>query len=323
MDPKENQQPEANMQSESPVVAATSPVSPDIQPPVNEVANPAVVPAAPLTPPADPQLQTQIASEIQSTQPQPPTVQTVPVPQSSVQPTTEQHKNMGVFGDILHRGNGAKALPKKIALAVSAALVIALLLFGISKLFSGSKIGALVPETQDSVAFMRPSKWERVSDENQNSGEGSDSVLGDQTDGLTYFTEGGKTINETEVNRGMIVSTQNIGVRYNSLSEENKANIRKSFETEFSGKESFSNEQCEEVNNIQSNELAQDGYDIAFQVTAECNKLKNGKSGGRIKMFVGWTAAELHVVGVVADTPTWDANAKTLNEILSSIRPAQ
>ncbi len=191
---------------------------------------------------------------------------------------------------------------KLITLAIVLA-VAGLLVFGMVKVFSDGKVSGLVSDSKNKIGFMRPENWQESKEE----------------DGLTYYTENG--IAEADVSRGMILGVQKLGIRYNSLTEDNKANIRKSFQDEFSSSESFSNDQCSEIGNVQTEELVREGYDLAFKVDADCTKLKNGNTGGTIKMFVGWSDVDLHVVGVVADNPTWNAEGSELDTILTSIKP--
>lgn len=192
---------------------------------------------------------------------------------------------------------------KKIVILAIALMLIGLLVFGTTRVFSGGKVAGLVSDSKNKIAFLRPENWQQSKEE----------------DGLTYYTENG--VAEADVSRGMVLGVQKLGIRYSSLTDDNKANIRKSFQDEFSSSESFSNDQCSEVGNVQTEELVREGYDLAFKVDADCTKLKNGNTGGTIKMFVGWSDVDLHVVGVVADTPTWNAEGKELDTILSSIKP--
>ncbi len=198
---------------------------------------------------------------------------------------------------------GRMSLKKKSAVLLFVIVLSGGAVFGLTQLFSEGTIAALQADSKNAIGFLRPKNWQQSKEEN----------------GLTYYTENG--IASVDVNRGMILGVQKLGIKYDSLSDSNKTNIRKSFEDEFSGKESFSNDQCAQVANVQTTELDQEGYELAFKVDADCTKLKNGETGGKIKMFVGWSDVNLHVVGVVADTPTWNAEGAELDNILTSIKP--
>lgn len=235
-----------------------------------------------------------------------PEVQTSPLTKSTKVGMPKKVINgfVGSFGAVVGRFKKMKGKQRIIILA-AAVLAIALAVFGIMQLFSSSNVGPLIDDTKTGVSFKRPKNWTFTKEE----------------DGLMYFTKDGQDI--SKANLGLIVSRQDLGMQFTSLSEDNKVSVKQSFTSGFSSKEAFANDECEEIKSVSSTETTQTGYDLVFRVEAECAKLKGSENGGRVKMFIGWTKNDLHVVGVVADSGTWDADAKKLDAILTSIKPQQ
>lgn len=256
---------------------------------------------------SDPQQPVEEPDSSSLEQPSDTQVQTsVETPQPAADSHTNSQKNMGVFGHAYVAGGKQKMIKKLVAVFAVVVVVAVVGLIAKSLFFGGGRIGKLVTDTQDGIMFMRPDAWKKATTD----------------DDFTYFTEDGVNINEVDL--GLLLGSESFGVRYDSLSEEEKQTVKSSFETQFGSIDtSLTDGSCSELKGVSSSEAQREGYDLAFSIEATCSKLKDKETGGTVKIVLGWHDTELHIFGVVADDATWESDGKKLDEIVASAKPAE
>lgn len=234
-----------------------------------------------------------------------PTTETLQQPVAAQQPSAPQ-QNMGAFGDVTKSSQQQKMMKKVIAI-VAAVVVVGVIVLLVQAIFlSGSKIGNLVADSQDGISFMRPEKWLKAESEDE----------------FTYFTEEGVPIDNVDL--GLLLGSEQFGVSYDSLTEDEQRTVKGSFESQFASLDtSLIDGSCDELDEITSNEVTQEGYDLAFSINATCAKLQGKQTGGTVKIILGWHDEELHIFGVVGDDATWASDGDKLDEIVASVKPAE
>jgi len=164
----------------------------------------------------------------------------------------------------------------------------------------------LVEESESGISFKRPSQWEKV-----NSSDDDIDVA---------YTQGGESLDDSD--QGMLLSSEDLGINYSELTDEQKDLISDSFQTQFSDPEALQNGSCQKIGNVVSAEKEQDGYDVGFSVEATCEEFSDKNVQATIKMFIGIKDEAIQIVGVLADNGTWEQSSEALDEILASVKPS-
>jgi len=165
----------------------------------------------------------------------------------------------------------------------------------------------LVVKTKSGVEFKVPDQWQ-IADN-------------DDDDVVVAYTENGEDPKSEESDQGLIIGIDSLGVDYNSLSEEQKNIVAKSFDEQFSDPSQLENDGCEKIGDIDFDEVNQNGYDVAYLLEAECLELENRDGTSIMKVLIGIDGDTMHLVAVRAVSDAWDKNGKVFDVMLDSVKP--
>ncbi len=303
--PDPSQQP---LQPQTPVSPVAQPPTLDQQPVAGQVAQPEPTPASqdnlgPSTQqPVEPSTSTGIPQQSAGVV-QPPQQSTDPSQLGYVPPTNAGMNNIGQ-PTTLPKDSFFSSKKFRILIVV----IIAVFSFtGIGilakdTLFSGSNIKTsdLVEESANGVNFQRPKQWSKT--------EGKDYDV--------VFTEKGQPIDDSD--QGMGVINENIGVDFETLTEDQKQQFNKALEEQFTDPNKFTGDGCDEVNKSEVNKVEHKNYPLAYKIEITCNKITGRNIKGVMVGMLGIKEKNMDIVVIVAVDKTWDKSSEAFNEILNN-----
>lgn len=324
--PPVNNVPEPPQNPVTPVNPVDSPLRPLETPaPTTPVSTPQIEPAIPAAPnPVEPVIQ---AAPPQASQPSvQPVVNPAPAQLPGVAPTVQAPMQQstdpsqpGYIPPAIPNTPMANAMPsgksrgssKKIRIIA----IVIFCLFALSglgvlakdTLFTGSKIKVsdLQEETAGYTTFKHPKQWTKVTEQEADAA----------------YSEGGKKLDDSD--QGMAVASKSLGGNYDSLSQDQKDQVYKVFEKQFSDKANLGSDTgCQDVSEPKITKKEQPNFTSAIEVEFSCGKYSGRNVKGEYKMVVGFKGERIHVLAIGAIDKTWNKSGEALDDILNTFKPA-
>lgn len=296
--------------------AATTPTQPGsgtpAAPPATQQPSTIIQPTT-VQPPAQPQQPTPPTPVQQTPVQQPPQqAASTPAPQTQPQPAVSSQASTNPVAAQPAAATNI-GLPEKTGKSkkpyIVASIAVVLAVLGIAGFAALSLLGGgaitesdLVSDSYSGVAFQRPKQW----------------VEAEYEEGKAYVPEGQKV---DSADQGLLVITQDVGVDYGQLNDEQKQLLSDGFKEELSKQEGLQDDGCTEVTDFSAETIEQEGYGIAFLIQATCSQFQGTETEGRLKTVYGVAGSQLHVIGVIGTSDLWDESGEALDATLQSMSP--